>query len=298
MPSAHVIWPDGGELLVSGTDVVLRWTATDTDNTTLFHIDLYYSIDGGITFEHIATSDDTGQYRWTVPDVLTSKATIKVVATAADFEQTEVFSSGFFEIAPAKQTIYDFTASGGIDRFGFGYQTQEWSMLDGNRTPLQKELQRPFNQVYTKLAYSDGTLGDYDLNRYRSPFPGKWNSTHIFEFTVYEDPAEIDDISIVWEGYADSCTQVELYVWDYLEAQWGNGTGLFGQNRFMDNWAGNRDALLSGNIRSDFQRYIDTSGQMTLLVYAERNRSRTFHDYLSVTVSQVDYKGSALETSN
>ena len=72
-----------------------------------------------------------------------------------------------------------------------------------------------------------------------------------------------------------------------MEEQWGDSTGLYGQNRFMDNWAGNRDAVLRGNIRSDFERYIDPSGQMTFLLYAERIRDRTFHDYMSVTISQI-----------
>ena len=291
LPSGHIIGPDDGELLVSGTEEIIEWTVTDTDNTTIPQIDLYYSIDGGLTYEHIVTTDDTGQYAWTVPEVLTTEAKIKVVATTADFEQAEFVSKGFFEIAPAKQTVYDFTANGGIDRFGLGYRTQEWSFLDSNRTPLSREIQRLFNRAYNKLAYSDGTRGDYDLNRYRSPFPGNHNSTHIFEFTIYEDPAEIDDIDIVWEGYGDWCTQVELYVWDYVEEQWGDGTGLYGQNRFMDNWAGNRDAVLSGNIRSDFERYIGPGGQMTFLLYAERNRSRTFHDYMAVTVSQIQTTG-------
>ena len=290
-PSGHIIGPNGGELLVAGTDATIEWSTTDTDNTIIPQIDLYYSIDGGITYEHIAATDDTGQYAWTVPEVLTNEAKIKVIATAADFEQAEFVSNGVFEIAPAKQTIYDFTTYGDRDKFGLGYQTRNWSFLDSNRTPLNKEIQRIFNQAYNKLSYSDGTLGDYDLNRYRSPFPGQRNSTHVFEFTVYEDPAEIDDIAIVWEGYADRCTQVELYVWDYVEEQWGNGTGLSGQNRFMDNWAGNRDALLNGNIRSDFERYIDSSGQMTFLLYAERNASRTFHDYMAVTVSQIQTNG-------
>ena len=29
-PSAHVIWPNGGELLVSGTTQTISWAATDT----------------------------------------------------------------------------------------------------------------------------------------------------------------------------------------------------------------------------------------------------------------------------
>ena len=287
LPSGHVIGPEADELLVSGTEALIEWSTTDTDNRIIPQIDLYYSVDGGITYQHIATTDDAGHYRWSVPSVSTNEAKIKVVATTADLEEAEFVSSGVFEIAPAKQTVYDFSTYGGIDKFGLGYQTRNWSFLDGNRTPLDREIQGIFNQAYNKLSYSDGTRGDYDLNRYRSPVPGNHHSTHIFEFSVYEDPAEIDDINIVWEGYADWCTQVELYVWDYVEAQWGNGTGLYGQNRFMDNWAGNRDGVLRGNIRSDFERYIDASGQMTFLLYAERPLDRTFHDYMAVTVSQV-----------
>jgi hypothetical protein len=62
---------------------------------------------------------------------------------------------------------------------------------------------------------------------------------------------------------------------------------FYGQNRFIDNWAGNRDGMLHGSIRSDFERYIDPSGQMTLLLYAERQLDRTFHDYMAVTVLEV-----------
>ena len=73
VPSGHIIGPNSGELLVSGTEAIIEWTATDTDNNTIPQIDLYYSIDGGITYEHIATTDDTGYYAWTVPEVLTNE---------------------------------------------------------------------------------------------------------------------------------------------------------------------------------------------------------------------------------
>lgn len=288
VPSIHVISPNGGELLVSGTKEIVSWTATDTHNNTIPQIDLYYSIDGSDTYEHIVTTDNTGYYSWTVPEFLTEEAKLKIVATSEGLEQAVDVSDDVFAIVPAKQTVYDFTLDGGVDKFALGYHTRNWSLLDSNRTPLDKEIQSIFSPAsYNKLAYSDATLGDYDLNRYRSPFPGKRYSTHVFEFTIYKDPTEIDDIDIVWEGYADRCAQVELYIWDYVEEQWGNGAGLYGQNHFMDNWAGNRDGILSGNIRSDFDRYIDASGQLTLLLYAERTKSRTFHDHLAVTVSKI-----------
>jgi hypothetical protein len=79
-----------------------------------------------------------------------------------------------------------------------------------------------------------------------------------------------------------------------VEGQWSDGEGLFGQNRFSDNWAGNRDGYLRKHIRSDFDRYVNPSGQMTLLVYSERGpdgyyvtSNPTFHDYATVIVSKV-----------
>jgi len=287
IPASRVMWPSGGELLVSGTTEIISWTATDTDNIAIHQVDLYYSVDGGSTYEYIVTTDDTGYYAWTVPEIRTDQAKIKVVVTSEDFDQAEAVSDDVFEIAPAQQTVYDFTTGAGVYNFALGYKTRNWSILDGNRTPVSKEIDSYISYAYSRLAYSDGTRGEYDHNRYRSPSPGQRYSTHIFELTINEDPAEIDDINILWEGYADRCTQIELYVWDYEEEQWGNGAGLCGQNRFIDNWAGKQDGILSGNIRSDFDRYIDASGLMTLLLYAERTNSKTFHDYLAVTVSMI-----------
>ena len=294
-PSVSVVSPAGGELLVSGTEAVLAWAATDTDDAAIPQIDLYYSIDGGGTYEHIATTDDSGTYKWPVPAVRTKEAKIKVVATSADSDKAEAVSSGFFEIAATQaQPAVERMKFGNF--FALGYLARNWSQLDKNRTPLYTDIRQPYKFLppkitdfltYKALQSSDATNGDYDLKRYRPPAPGQYNSTHVFEFTIFEDPAEIDDIGIAWEGYGDDCVQMELYVWDYVEQQWGDGKGLYGQNRFMDNWAGNRDGVLDGHIRSDFERYLGSNNQLTLLVYAERAGVRTFHDYVSVVVSQI-----------
>jgi agmatine deiminase len=282
-PAVHVVWPDGGELLMGGTTQTILWVATDTDNDSIPQIDLYCSVDSGDTYEFIATTTNTGSYEWTVPYAVTEKAKIKVVATSADSDRGAAVSTDFFQITPGVQTIYDFTTGASVDKLGYGYQTSSWYSVDGNRTPVASEISA---SAYTRIAYSDATGGDSDPNRYISPNPSStYESTHIFEVTVVDDPSEIDDIEILWEGYADDCTQMELYVWDYVEGQWSDGEGLFGQNRFIDNWAGNRDGYLKENIRSDFQRYFDGSGQMTLLLYAERRGDRTFHDYLTLTLT-------------
>ncbi len=289
VPSVHVIAPDGGELLVAGNPLRIEWVATDTDNVTIPSIALYYSLDDGASWNFIANSINRGFFDWTVPSTASPAARIKVVATAADSDVSEAVG-GAFRIVQAQQTTYDFTSGAGVDKFGYGTQTSSWSSVNNIRRPVNTQLSAA---SYTKLALSDANGGDTDPNRYISPNPTTgWESTHVFELTIAEDPADIDLVKLLWEGYGDQCTQVELYAWDYTQGQWSNGAGLYGQNRYLDNWAGNRDGLLTGYLTSDFSRFIDASGQMTLLLYSERPTESgsvkpTFHDYLSVTVSRI-----------
>jgi len=290
-PAAHVIWPSGGELFASGSVETIQWGAVDTDNREIPEIVLYYSDNNGTTYNLIDTTANTGFYDWTVPDVFTEEALVKVVAVSDDSDKSEAVSSSFFQIKPCDQFVYDFANDAGVDRFAYGYYTFSWSNINSNRMPVAVEL----SSYYDELAYSDATAGDTDPNRYRSPDPPNgYESTHIFEFTLKEDPAEIDDISILWEGYSDQCSMMEMYVWDYIAGQWCDGAGMFNQNRFMDSWAGNRDGYLEKHIRSDYSRFMDTGGVFTLLLYSERGPdgyyvtyNPSFHDYISVTVSNI-----------
>jgi agmatine/peptidylarginine deiminase len=284
-PAVHVISPDGGELLVSGTVQPIEWAATDTNNIDIPQIDLYYSVDGGSTYEFIASTTDTGLYNWTVPAVKTTQAVVKVIAKSSDADEGVGVSAGAFNISSASQSVYDFVTGAGTNKYCYGNKTGSWSAIDGVRDPVTTQIS-PAD--YPKIAYSDATGGDSDPNRYISPIPyGGSESTHVYVFTIKEAAASIADIGIVWEGYSDYCTQTELYVWDYITGQWGDGSGHLNQNRYMDNWAGNRDGYLDAHLRSDYDRYISPTGQMTFLVYTERTQSRSFHDYISLVVSRV-----------
>jgi len=289
-PSVHVLWPDGGEILVSGTTQTIKWEATDTFNEECDQIDLYYSINDGQSYTFIDTTTDIGFYDWVIPDLYSDQMRIKIIATSYDSDQAEAVSSEVFTIAPGSQTIYDFSTGAGVDKFCWGYQTSNWnSNVDGVRMPVNTEVDTLVTNAYQKMAYSDATGGDSDSNRYISPGPySYYESTHIFEFTIDMDTSEIDVIDFLWEGYADHCTQMELYIWDYIEEQWCDGNGLYGQNRFMDNWAGNRDAFLENQIITDFDHFIDENQILTLLLYAERGSDPSFHDYISVTVSSIE----------
>jgi agmatine/peptidylarginine deiminase len=287
LPSACATSPRGGELLVPGTTHEITWTAADDGEVSA--VDLYYSVDGGATYppaQLIASGLlDDGSHPWTVPQVESALGRVRVVAHDDGANQGEASSESDFLLETAARSVYDFSTGAGVDRWIWGSQTATWAELDGVRRPAAVATELTAAQ-YARIAASDAAGGDSDPNRYVSPVPGFGNeSTHVVELTLAEDPASILDIGIAWEGYGDSCTQMELYVWDHVASQWCDGQGGLGENAFLDNFAGNRDQVVGGHLRSDFSRYLDTEGRMTLLLYAERSRDESFHDYLSVTVS-------------
>ena len=271
-PSVHLNWPIGGEIIISETTQRITWEATDTNNEECTQIDLYYSTNNGSTFAFIDTTSDTGFYDWFVPDIYSDQMKIKIVATANDADQAVAFSSNTFTVAPGTQTVYDFTTGAGIDKFAWGYQTVDWnSYIDGVRMPVTSEIDNLVTNAYQKIAFPDATGGDTDTDRYISPDPAYYNEpTHVFEFTIDENISEINAIDFLWEGYADNCIQMELYIWDYIEGQWSDGNGLYAQNRYMDCWAGNRDGYLEKQITNNFNHYIDGNQKLTLLLYTEK----------------------------
>ena len=99
---------------------------------------------------------------------------------------------------------------------------------------------------------------------------------------------DIDEIKVQWEGFADRCTQVELYVWNVALSQWGDFDGRTGQNRYVDAFAGNRDGILNASLHANISNYVSADGSIRFLVYAERAADETFHDFMSVTVVRAD----------
>jgi len=288
LPSACVVAPGGGELLSAGENVELLWSAAD--DAGVVSVDLHYSTDGGASFPSAIASGEAndGRFDWTVPATLSTQAVVQVTARDAAANTVKAVSETLIEISGAARTLYDFSVNAGVDRFGYGDRTQSWADLDGVRYPATAS--QPIDGLapgaYAALAAPDAAGGDGDANRYISAYPGSGReSTHLFEFTIAEPPLTILDLGLLWEGYGDACLQMELYVWDNVAGNWGDGRGASGENRYVANFAGNRDERLSGHIRGGFERYIDASGKLALLLYAERPNQESFHDYVSVTVT-------------
>jgi agmatine deiminase len=290
-PAVNVVSPTAGAVWVKGTTQTIEWSAIDTNNTEPVSLDIYYSPIGGPGGRKIASDiPDTGSFTWVPFGRESSNAVFRVVAKSGDGDQTVAYSQPF-TIRTGTQNVYDFSTGAGIDKTGFGSQTSSWSAISGNPGPVGNPLSAG---NYSSLSTSNNS-------RYIAPVPSPISneSTHTFNFNLSEPISSMDEIEVRWEGYADHCTNVELYVWDLVAGQWGDGTGLSGNNRYMDSWAGNADGNLIGYIRSDYSRYVDGIGTIRFLVYSDRRGAapdsqhfpndapETFHDYMSVAVKQV-----------
>ena len=205
-------------------------------------------------------------------------------------------SPSYAREAPAlrAQTVYDFSTNGGVDRFAFGTYTNSWAEdLEGIRRQCPEvctEVTQITPDAYDRLAFSDATGGDTDHNRYVNPDPAgqQDESTLIAEFNTLENPAYMLQIDVLWEGYGDMAHHMELYIWDYVQGNWGNGAGLYGENNFMDDGSGDADFVLSGSVTTDVSNYISPTGEITLLIYDDQRSEDSFHDYMSVTITSVE----------
>lgn len=284
LPAAKMLKSDGGDTLRAGQTYEIRWS--DDDNLGVTSVDLHYSTDGGATYPNLIAAGEPsdGSYIWTVPTNLSKNVRVRVTASDASANTAASASFTNLSIACTNQHLYDFSTGAGVDKFAFGSSTTSWTQLNGVRRPAAANTQLSAAN-YTRLSVSDATGNVADANRYISPIPSASSeTTHIFEFNIAEAAAQIRQIDVRWEGFGDDCLPIEMYVWDYVQNNWGDGRGLFGENRVMDNFAGNEDKVLEGRINANFSRYL-SGGPLTILIYSERSAQESVHDYLSVTVT-------------
>lgn len=287
IPSAHVLSPAASELWLSGSVETIRWNATDLDNRALASVDLAYSLDGGLEWQTIAAGlPDSGAYDWLVPAGSSGEAMVRVVARSVGGAEVAAMSNPF-EVRPGTATVYDFSQAAGSTRFGFGHQTSTWSVVSGSPTPVATSLTA---SNYVALATSNATGGGSSSSgRFNSPAVSTgFEATHLFTVRIDEDPASIDELRIRWEGFAERCTQMELYLWDLVRNRWGDGRGVTGQNRFAGSYAGNLDGNLEAVLRGDVARVVDGDGTLRVMLRAQRSGDRSLHDYFSVTVKRID----------
>jgi hypothetical protein len=113
--SAHIFlsYPDGGENFKMGEVIKIEWRVTQTHGPA--NIDLYFSSNGGNTWEPIAINlpDTQKTYDWTVPNIETDSGRVKVIQDNHNDDNYESRSGDFIIRIPTGiyetgLSVYDF----------------------------------------------------------------------------------------------------------------------------------------------------------------------------------------------
>jgi lipoprotein NlpI len=95
-----LIYPNGGEILYSGTNQVITWDAA----TFSTNVKIEFSLDGGNTWNLIvASAGNTGLRNWTVPNESSTTCLVRVSSVTGIY--VEDVSDAFFTIKPAVRII-------------------------------------------------------------------------------------------------------------------------------------------------------------------------------------------------
>ncbi len=117
-PTAYLRSPRGGEFLEPGGTVDINWIADDNGEVT---IDLVLSTNGGQDFDQTIASglSDSGSYSWTVPDVYSEQARIRIVARDDDNNTGSDQSDSDITINGTPELIGDINLDGIVDLMDF-----------------------------------------------------------------------------------------------------------------------------------------------------------------------------------
>ena len=177
--------PEGGEMVEYGSPFDIRWsTVGNVDN-----VNLEYSLDDGQTYQAIASSlPNTGSYTWTVPQIDSKRATVRVsdAANAAMFDESNMgfsFIGGLPEeivplgsvwsysddgkdqgIAWLAANFDDSTWKSGKAQFGYGEADQATTLTDVEPNHpsvyFRKKitLDRPVTKAELTVLHDDGIV--------------------------------------------------------------------------------------------------------------------------------------------
>jgi len=124
--SVTVTSPNGGEVLTSGSTHIITWTWTGT--FTYGAVEIWYSTDGGNIWTYINDyATNNGQHAWTVPNIPTTNALIKINEV---YNSTVVdVSNSTFEIAAATNSITVLSPNGYESLSGGSTYDITWSSI-------------------------------------------------------------------------------------------------------------------------------------------------------------------------
>ncbi|MFH1632003.1 MAG: carboxypeptidase-like regulatory domain-containing protein [bacterium] len=155
--------PNGGEEMMPGDVYEILWSTGGTG--TIAFINLYYSTDSGSSYTLIASNEgNDGRYEWTVPEVNTANARVKVEGTDLMSALASDSSNSDFTIGePLEEEVYELTIiqpNGGEElAFNEGYNIQ-WTD-SGNISYVNLYYSSDGGSTYTTVIVNLADDGDY-----------------------------------------------------------------------------------------------------------------------------------------
>ncbi len=118
-PTVQLLSPNGGERVLTGSTITIRWRSSDNRTVAKHRLELYHSDGSARQFVANIANDVTGEsqsFNWKIPNAVssTSFARIRVVAIDDEGARTDSFSSGDFTIEQRWQTLVNM--SGPVQR--------------------------------------------------------------------------------------------------------------------------------------------------------------------------------------
>lgn len=111
--SVQVMTPNGGESYRAGDVVTIQWQTAAPSST---YVNVRYSTDGGVTYRPIVeNAPNVDQYLWTIPDVTTSTALVRVEMTDLATIAAEDVSDAFFSIQGIERPFVTALSPSGLD---------------------------------------------------------------------------------------------------------------------------------------------------------------------------------------
>jgi parallel beta-helix repeat protein len=103
-PTVALIAPNGGELWSKDANESISWSYSGVPG---LKINLYYSLDGGITYPHLITTEanNSSPYTWHTPDVETNEARVRIEAVKVGYITSDESTANFSLTAPILQVI-------------------------------------------------------------------------------------------------------------------------------------------------------------------------------------------------
>ncbi len=163
-----VTYPKGGEIFESGSNPIITYSSVGNSG----NVNIDYSIDGGITWDTIATNQlDDGDYRgWIVPNTPSTRCKIRISDVDGD---PSVISDSLFTITGIVPVeLVSFTANSTENKVLLNWKTATETNNKGF------EIQRKLNSNWEKVGYVIGSGTTTNPNEY--------NYTDNFKYESYK----------------------------------------------------------------------------------------------------------------